>query len=104
MISLADQWLRLRASTAWGVGLIPGQGTKIPHITQYSRKKKKATLPPATSPCTLCSSLPSWQAPETGSQFPSGHSQGTEQLFPWKPDGHEVLQRWGDRGDKREAG
>ena len=47
MTSLADQWLRLRASTAWGVGLIPGQGTKIPHITQYSRKKKKGHLSPS---------------------------------------------------------
>ena len=29
--SLAVQWLGLRASTAGGTGLIPGQGTKIPH-------------------------------------------------------------------------
>ena len=28
--SLAIQWLRLRASNAEIVGLIPGQGTKIP--------------------------------------------------------------------------
>ena len=27
--SLAVQWLRLRAPTAGGMGLIPGQGTKI---------------------------------------------------------------------------
>ena len=30
-ISLAVQWLRLRASTAGGTVSIPGQGTKIPH-------------------------------------------------------------------------
>ena len=29
--SLAVKWLRLRASTAGGSGLIPGRGTKIPH-------------------------------------------------------------------------
>ena len=29
--SLAIQWLRLRASTEGGTGLIPGWGTKIPH-------------------------------------------------------------------------
>ena len=36
--SLAVQWLRLRASTAVGVGLIPGQGTKIPHAMQRGQK------------------------------------------------------------------
>ena len=29
--SLAVQGLRLHSSTAWGVGSIPGQGTKMPH-------------------------------------------------------------------------
>ena len=29
--SLAIQWLTLCSSTAQSVGLIPGQGTKIPH-------------------------------------------------------------------------
>ena len=29
--SLAVQWLRLCASTAGNTGLIPGDGTKIPH-------------------------------------------------------------------------
>ena len=37
--SLAVQWLRLRASTAGGTGLIPGQGTKIP-----PKKKKKGKM------------------------------------------------------------
>ena len=43
-ISLVVQWLRLRVSTAGGVGSIPGQGTKIPHIClavgQKEKKKK----------------------------------------------------------------
>ena len=38
---LAVQWLRLHASTAGGTGLIPGQGTKIPHATRCGKKKKK---------------------------------------------------------------
>ena len=29
--SLAVQWLRLGSSSAGDLGLIPGQGTKIPH-------------------------------------------------------------------------
>ena len=39
--SLAGQWLRLHTSTAGGTGLIPGQGTKVPHGVQCSPKKKK---------------------------------------------------------------
>ena len=39
--SLAVQWLRLGASTAGGTGSIPGHGTKIPHATLCSQKKKK---------------------------------------------------------------
>ena len=37
-ISLMVQWLRLRASTAGGMGLICGQGTKILYA-MYSEKK-----------------------------------------------------------------
>ena len=44
---LAVQWLGLCASTAGGRGLIPGQGTKIPHAVRHSRgnkeKKEKKT-------------------------------------------------------------
>ena len=36
------QWLRLLASTAGGMGLIPGQGTEILHVLQQKKKKKKA--------------------------------------------------------------
>ena len=35
------QWLRLHAPNAGGTSSIPGQGTKIPHATQLSQKKKK---------------------------------------------------------------
>ena len=35
------QWLRLQASNAKRVGLIPGQGIKIPHGQIYTKKKKR---------------------------------------------------------------
>ena len=35
--SLAVQWLRLRAPNARDMSSIPGQGTKIPHITQQKK-------------------------------------------------------------------
>ena len=35
------QWLRLCTSKAGGPGLIPGQGTKIPHVLESGQKKKK---------------------------------------------------------------
>ena len=38
---LAVQRLRLHTFTAGGMGLIPGWGTKIPHATRCSKKKKK---------------------------------------------------------------
>ena len=39
--SLAFQRLRLHVSTAGCVGLIPGQGNKIPHAAWCSQKVKK---------------------------------------------------------------
>ena len=38
---MAGQWLRLCATTAGGVGSIPGQGTKIPYASWHSKNKKK---------------------------------------------------------------
>ena len=35
------QWLRVHASTAGGMGSIPGQGTKILHAAQCEKKRKK---------------------------------------------------------------
>ena len=39
--SLVVQWLGLWALTAKGLGLIPGQGTKIPQALWHGKKKKK---------------------------------------------------------------
>ena len=44
--SLVVQWLRppvVHTSSAGGLGLIPGLGTKIPHATQVVKKKKRQT-------------------------------------------------------------
>ena len=38
------QWLRICACTAGGMGSIPGQGNKIPHVTQCSQKEKKKVV------------------------------------------------------------
>ena len=37
---LVVQWLGLQASTAVGVGLIPGRQTKIPHAVWHGQKIK----------------------------------------------------------------
>ena len=39
--SLAVQWIRLCTSTAGSVGLIPGQGIKIPHAAWWLQPKTK---------------------------------------------------------------
>ena len=41
--ALVVQWLRLRASTAGGMGSIPGQGTKNLHAARHSQNKKQKT-------------------------------------------------------------
>ena len=38
--SLVVQWLRFHTPNTGGLGLIPGQGTKILHVTQCNQKKK----------------------------------------------------------------
>ena len=38
--SLVVHWLRIRASTGGGTGLIPDQGTKIPNAAQCGQKIK----------------------------------------------------------------
>ena len=42
--SQVAQWLRLPASNAGDTGLIPGWGTKIPHVAQPKKKKKISFL------------------------------------------------------------
>ena len=54
--SLAVQWLRLHASTAGGVGSIPGWETKIPHAARCRQKKKKVMETLVGFDC--CISLP----------------------------------------------
>ena len=44
--SLVVQWLGLCASNAGGTGLIPGQGTKMPHAAWHGRKTNKQTKNP----------------------------------------------------------
>ena len=39
--SLVFQWLQFHASTAGGMGSIPGQGTEIPHATWCNQKLKE---------------------------------------------------------------
>ena len=41
--SPVDQWLRPHAYNAGNMGLIPGQGTKIPHAVQCGQKVKNKT-------------------------------------------------------------
>ena len=41
--SLAVQWLELQASTAGGMGSIPGLRTKIPQAAQCAQKTEKYT-------------------------------------------------------------
>ena len=51
------QRIRHPAFTAGGRGLIPAQGTKIPHASHYSQKKKegKVLMPslPFSTPCLI---------------------------------------------------
>ena len=37
------QWLRLQASTAEGMGSVPGQGTRIQHASQTKTNKQTQT-------------------------------------------------------------
>ena len=39
--SLVIQWLGLCASTAGGMGSVPGQGTGIPHTSKWGQKRKR---------------------------------------------------------------
>ena len=57
--SLAVQWLRLHASTAWGTGSIRGWGIKIPHAVWSGQKKERKCFVflrdgvPITMPCSI---------------------------------------------------
>ena len=45
--SLAVHWLGLHGLTAKGLGLIPGQGTKIPQAKQHDQGQGEKTVPKA---------------------------------------------------------
>ena len=60
--SLPVQWLRLRASTAGVVGLIPGQGTKILQAVQYGQKKKISSV--SNQLCDFFSNLLNFCSPQ----------------------------------------
>ena len=47
MLSVGLPWLRCCTSSAGGVGLIPGQGIKIPYAARWGQKQNK-------KPCYLC--------------------------------------------------
>ena len=42
--SLMVQWLKFQAPNAGGMGLIPGQGTKIPHAARHGKKIKSLVV------------------------------------------------------------
>ena len=44
------QWLRLKASIVEDMGLIPDQGTKIPHPGRPKKKKEMQTAGPGRGP------------------------------------------------------
>ena len=48
--SLVVHLLRFCTSTAGGMGLIPGQGTKIPHATQHGKKLNKLKISEQKNP------------------------------------------------------
>ena len=66
--SLATQWLRLCTSSAKDTGLIPGQGTKIPHAMWRSQKKTSCHHdPPSLSfPVLGLSASPFWESQMAG--------------------------------------
>ena len=75
---LVVQWLGLQASTAGGIGSIPGQGTKILHATQPKKKKREErehtnrlfrTLPPRL-PSNLTQEVPFVPAQMSSPLFP----------------------------------
>ena len=48
--SLTVQWLRHCASTAGGIGSIPGQWTKIPHAVGHGQKRHNILKQPNQEP------------------------------------------------------
>ena len=58
--SLAVQWLRLSTSTAESLGLIPGQGTKIPHAVGQLSPRATTTKTQSSQKTTTNNKNPRW--------------------------------------------
>ena len=71
--SLVAQWLRLHTASAGGAGLIPDQGSTIPHATQHSQKIKKTKQEHITymraRESSLTSHSTSWTPEDSGTVF-----------------------------------
>ena len=83
--SLVVQWLRLCTSTARGTGLIPDEGSKLPHFMQCSKKKKKFT---GWLVAQTVKSLPAMQTRSLGQEDPlekgmATHSSILAWRIPW---------------------
>ena len=61
--SQAAQGLRLHDSTAEGAGLIPGQGTKTPHVMQGGQNNNTKIKYMSAHVCSL---WPGYHPPENG--------------------------------------
>ena len=76
--SLAVQWLRHHASTAGGMGLIPGWGTRIPY-TMWPKGRKKKEDPEAPGPfhhVTIYQKMVDYLGSGPSSDNESGGGQG----------------------------
>ena len=61
------QRLRCQASTAWGVALIPGRGTEIPHASGHSQNKRMCTSCTLVFIATLFTIVKTWKQPKCSS-------------------------------------
>ena len=92
--SLVVQWLRVCTCNAWGIGLIPGQGTKISHATwHYKNKhtnKQTNNLPtPLGFPCGSAGKESTCNAGDQGSIPGLGRSTGEGKGYPLQYSGLE---------------
>ena len=84
--SLEVQWLELHASSEGDMGLTPGRGTKNPHVTQHSQKKKIKDIILHLSRM-LWTQLLHWFAQATITKYPSLGGLKNTHLFPHNPGG-----------------
>ena len=101
--SLMVQWLRLGVFTAVGLGLTPGQGTKIPQAMQHSRKegRKEEVVEWLWGFWQICVQSPALLVTNTATwgkgfklselQFPHLPSGDTFHLLPGLPEDMEMV-------------